>query len=85
MQESKSKAVPIAATFILVYGIVAIVTARVPWIDGISEAVGNHARAIGAFSIAFSLWIFFCYFRQRTRSHNASNQSLQPTAGRSDE
>jgi hypothetical protein len=44
MHKLKGKSVPIAAAFIFLYGVVAVLTARVVFIDGIHEAVGNHAR-----------------------------------------
>jgi hypothetical protein len=65
MTKPKNKAIPFVAAFILLYGIVAVLTARVAFLDGIHEAIGNHARGIGFFSIAFSIWIFFSYFRHR--------------------
>ena len=67
MRKVRNKSVLAAAAFILLYGIVAVLTARVVFVDGIHEAVGNHARGIGFFSIAFSIWIFFYYFRHRKR------------------
>jgi hypothetical protein len=67
MNKLKNKAILIVATFILLYGIIAVLTARVAFLDGIHEAIGNHARGIGIFSIAFSIWIFFSYFRHTKR------------------
>ena len=67
MHKLRDKAIPFIAAFIFLYGIVAVLTARVAFIDGIHEAVGNHARGIGFFSIVFSIWIFLSYFRRRKR------------------
>ena len=67
MHKLRHKAIPFIAAFIFLYGIVAVLTARVAFIDGIHEAIGNHARGIGFFSIAFSIWIFLSYCPRRKR------------------
>jgi len=67
MHKSRNKVIAVVAAFILLYGIVAVLTARLPFLNGIHEAIGNHARGIGFVFIVFSIWIFFSYIRHRTR------------------
>ncbi len=52
MHKPRNKAIPGIAAFILLYGIVAVLTERMVFLDGIHEAIENHARGIGFFSIA---------------------------------
>ena len=37
----------------------------VVWKDGVQEIFGAQARAVGVLSIAFSVALFFTYFRKR--------------------
>jgi SNF family Na+-dependent transporter len=67
MQKSRNKVVAIVTAFIFLYGIVAVLKARLPFLNGIHEAIGNHARGIGFVLIVVSIWLFFAYIRRRTR------------------
>jgi hypothetical protein len=57
----------VIASLILAYGIIAIWVKKVAWIDGVHEASGGQAQLIGAFCIAFSIFIFASCFRPRGR------------------
>jgi hypothetical protein len=67
MHKSTNKVIAVIAAFIFLYGIVAVLTVRLPFLNGIHEAIGNHARGIGFVFVVFSIWIFFSYIRRRTR------------------
>jgi divalent metal cation (Fe/Co/Zn/Cd) transporter len=67
MHKLRNKVIAVVAAFIFLYGFVAVLTARLPFLNGIHEAIGNHARGIGFVFIVFSIWIFFANIRHRKR------------------
>ena len=67
MHKSRNKVIPVVAAFIFLYGIVAVFTARLPFLNGIHYAIGNYARGIGFVFIVVSIWLFFAYIRHTTR------------------
>ena len=67
MHKSKNKVIPVVAAFILLYGIVGVLTARLPFLNGVHEAIGNYERGIGFVFIVVSIWLFFAYIRHRRR------------------
>jgi hypothetical protein len=65
MTKAKQTGILMFAIFALGYGIVVLWSGRATWIDGVHEATGAQATAIGFISLAFSLYALLSYVRSR--------------------
>jgi hypothetical protein len=61
----KQKSILVLALLVLAYGVAVVWSGDVVWKDGVQEIFGAQARAVGVLSIAFSVALFFTYFRKR--------------------
>jgi membrane protein implicated in regulation of membrane protease activity len=67
MMKTRQTGILVFALFAFGYGVSVLWLGRAAWIDGIQEASGAQATAIGIVSLIFSLFALFSYVRARQR------------------